>query len=168
MGILIHPVTAVLVVLFYRSFAILGTSIIVLIIAIFLGMASGNVKASQGLLSWLGTKDHSELKANDVVYTEVSLKTLIYWRRNLVAIALLSLMVAPWGEFIPQAIALATSSFLITIFTLVYPPVAVISHELAIIMILYLIPLGVALLYLIFGAANRVSAYLNGELLRNL
>ncbi|MFW9769804.1 MAG: hypothetical protein ACFFF9_15790 [Candidatus Thorarchaeota archaeon] len=168
MGILIHPVTAFLVVLFYRVFAILGVSIIVLIIAIFLVIASGNVKASHGLLSWLRTKDYTELNANDVVYAEVSFKTLTYWRRNLVAIALSSLMLAPWGELIPQGIALATSGFLITIFTLVYPPVAAISHELAIIMILYLIPLGVALLYLISRAANRVSAYLNGDLLRNL
>jgi hypothetical protein len=165
---LIHPVTAVIVVLVYRSFVLLGTSILILIIAIFLLMASGNVKASYGLLSWLRTKEHSELNVNDVVYADVSLKTITDWRRNLVVIALFSLMAAPWGELIPQAIALATSGFLITIFTLVYPPVAVISHELAVIMILYLIPLGIALLYLIFGAANRVSAYLNGELLRNL
>ena len=166
--ILIHPVTGALVVLFYRLFAVLGTSVIVLIIAVFLVMTSGNVRASHGLLSWLKTKDHSELNMNDIVYVDASLKNLIDWRRNLVAIALLSLLIAPWGELIPQAIALATSGFLITIFSLAYPPIAAVSHGLAIIMILYMIPLGIALLYLIFGAANRVSAYLNGELLRNL
>jgi hypothetical protein len=168
MGVLILPTTATFVVLFYRSFAFLGTSIVVLIVAIFLIRASDNVKASYGLMAWLRTQDDSELKENDVVFVEESLKILTNWRMKLVVIALLSLVVAPWGELIPQAIALATSGFLITIFSLVYPPVAIISHRVAVIVILYLIPLGIALLYLLYGSTHRVLAYLNGELLRNL
>lgn len=167
-GSLIFPTTATLVVLFYRAFAILGTSVIVLIIAVFLIRASDNVKASYGLMAWLRRQDASEMKENDVVYVKESLNTLTNWRMKLVVIALLSLVLAPWGELIPQAIAFATSGFLITIFTLAYPPMALVSHEIAIIVVLYLIPLGIALLYLLYGSANKVLAYLNGELLRNL
>lgn len=167
-GSLIFPTTATLVVLFYRTFAILGTSIIVLIIAVFLIRASDNVKASYGLMTWLRRQDASEVKENDVVYVKESLDILTNWRMKLVVIALLSLVIAPWGELIPQAIAFATSGFLITIFTLAYPPMALVSHEIAIIVVLYLIPLGIALLYLLYGSANKVLAYLNGELLRNL
>ncbi|MFW9968402.1 MAG: hypothetical protein ACFFEA_14710, partial [Candidatus Thorarchaeota archaeon] len=97
-----------------------------------------------------------------------SLRTIKNWRMKLILIALLSLIVAPWGELIPQVIALATSGFLITIFTLVYPPVAMVSHRVAVIVILYLIPLGIALMYLLFVSSNRVTAYLNVEKLRNL
>ncbi len=168
LGASIWPTTAILVLFFYRSFAFLGVSITVFIIAAFLIRASDNVKTSSGLLSWLKTQDDSELKKNDVVYAEVSLKTITSWRKTLVVIALLSLVAAPWGELIPQAIALATSGLLITIFTVIYLPVAIISHGLAIIVVLYLIPLAIALLYLLFGAVNKISTDLKGELLRNL
>ena len=168
LGASIWPTTALLVVIFYRSFAFLGASIAIVIIAVFLIRTSDNVKVSYDLLSWLRKQDGSELKENDIVYAEVSLKTMTNWRRMLVIIAILSLVATPWGELIPQAIALATSGFLITIFSLVYPPVAIISHRLAVIVILYLIPLGIALLYLLYGSTHRVLAYLNGELLRNL
>jgi hypothetical protein len=113
LGASIWPTTAILVLFFYRSFAFLGVSITVFIIAAFLIRASDNVKASSELLSWLKTQDDSELKKNDV-------------------------------------------------------PVAIISHGLAIIVVLYLIPLAIALLYLLFGAVNKISTNLKGELLRNL
>ncbi len=167
-GALIFPTTATVVVIFYRLFAFLGASIIVLIIAVFLIRTSDNVKASYGLLTWLRTQDNSKLEKNDVAYFEESLRTIKNWRMKLILIALLSLVMAPWGEFIPQVIALATSGFLITLFTLVYPPVAMVSHRVAVIVILFLIPLGIALMYLVFGSSNKVTAYLNGEKLRNL
>ncbi len=167
-GALIFPTTATVVVIFYRLFAFLGASIIVLIIAVFLIRTSDDVKASYGLLAWIRNQDDSKLGKNDVDYVKESLNTMKNWRTKLVVIALLSFVAAPWGELIPQFIALATSGFLITLFTLVYPPVATVSHRVAVIVILYLIPLGVALVYLLFGSTNRVAAYLNGENLRNL
>ncbi|MFW9964673.1 MAG: hypothetical protein ACFFCX_13975, partial [Candidatus Sifarchaeia archaeon] len=96
-GVLIFPTTATLVVIFYRLFAFLGASIIVLIIAVFLVRTSDNVKASYGLLTWLRTQDNSKLEKNDVAYFEESLRTIKNWRMKLILIALLSLIVAPWG-----------------------------------------------------------------------
>ena len=168
LGALIWPTIAIVVQFVYRSFALLGVSLVVLIFAIFLIRASDDVIASFGLLSWLRKQGNSELKKDDVAYAEVSLKTLTNWRTTLIIIALLSLIVAPWGELIPQALAFATSGLLITIFSLVYPPVAIVSHRLAVIMVLYVIPLAIALLYLLFGVVNRVSTDLKGEILRNL
>ena len=167
-GASLWPTTAMFVLFFYRSFAYFGASIAVYIIAIFLIIASDNVKVSRGLLSWLKEQDDSELKKNDIVYAEVSLKILTNWRATLIFIALLSLIIAPWGELIPQAIAFATSGLLISIFTLVYPPVALVSHRLAVIVVLFLIPLVLSLLYLLFGAVNKISSDLKGEILRNL
>lgn len=157
LGVLICPITALLVVLFYRSFAILGASIAVLIIAVFLIRTSGNVKASYNLLAWLRTQDDSELKENDVVYVEISLKTLTKWRMILVIVALLSLIAAPWGELIPEAVALATSGFLIMVFTVVYPPIATYSHEVGILVSLYLIPFALILLYFLFRSVSKLS-----------
>ncbi len=157
MGVLICPITALLVVLFYRSFALLGASIAVLIIAVFLVRTSENVKSSHRLLSWLRRQDRSELREDDVVYAEVSLKVLTNWRAILIAVALLSMVAAPWGEIIPDAIAYATSSFLITAFSLIYPPVAAFSHRVAVIVILYAIPFAIALLYLLSKSLTRAS-----------
>jgi len=168
MGALIFPTTATIVVLFCRTFAFLGASVAVLIIAVFLIRTSDSVRASYGLLSWLRTRDASELKENDVAFVNEALNSLSNWRMKLIIIALLSLVAAPWGELIPQAVALTTSGFLITIFSLVYPPVSIISHNVAVIVVLYLIPFGIALGYLLFGSKNKVIAYLNGDLRRNL
>ena len=95
LGASIWPTTAMLVLFFYRSFAYFGVSIVVYIIAIFLILASDNVKVSHGLLSWLKTQKNSALKKNDIVYAEVSLKTITNWRTTLIFIALLSLIIAP-------------------------------------------------------------------------
>jgi hypothetical protein len=157
LGILIGPTAGMLVYLFYRSFAFFGASIAIIIIAVFLIRTSESVKTSYGLLSYLRTQDDSELKQNDVVYAELSLKIIAKWRMILLIIAVLSLVAAPWGEIIPDAVALATSGFLITVFTLVYPSVATYSHELAIITTLYVIPLSIALLYFLFRLVSRFS-----------
>jgi len=168
LGLSIWPTTAILVLLVYRSFAYFGVSITVFIIAVFLILASDNVTTSYGLLSWLRTQNKSEMKKNDIVYAELSLKTIKNWRMTLFTIAILSLIIAPFGELIPQALALATSGVLVSIFTLVYPPVSLVSHQLAVIVVLYLVPLVLALLYLLFGVINRISTDLKGEILRNL
>ena len=168
LGVLILPTAATLVILFYRSLALLGASLAVLIIAILLIRSSDNVMASYGLLSWLRTQDESELKENDVVFIAESIKTITNWRMKLLVIALLSLVAAPWGELLPQAIALATTGFFVAVFTLVYTPIAIVSHRTAVIVVIFLLPLGLALLYLLYGTNNRVLAYLNGDPLRNL
>ncbi|MHA1951623.1 MAG: hypothetical protein ACW987_17375 [Candidatus Thorarchaeota archaeon] len=157
-GVLICPITAMIVFIFYKSFAFMGASIAVFIVAVFLIRESSGVKASYGLLSWLRTQDESELREDDVVYAEVSLKTITKWRMILVILALSSLVAAPWGELLPEVVALATSGFLIMVFTLVYPPIAAYSHELGIIVTLYLIPLSLALLYFLFRSMTRLSA----------
>jgi hypothetical protein len=168
LGLSIWPTTAILVLFFYRSFAYLGASIAVYIIAIFLILASDNVKVSYGLLSWLNKQDDSGLKKNDIVYAEISLRTITNWRTTLIFIAIISLIIAPWGELIPQVIAFATSGLLISIFSLIYPPVAIISHRLAVIVVLFIIPLMISLLYLLFGVVNRLSTDIKGEIMRNL
>jgi hypothetical protein len=108
------------------------------------------------------------MKKNDIVYAEISLKTIKNWKMTLLAIAILSLIIAPFGELIPQVLALATSGLLVSIFTLVYPPIALVSHRVAVIVVLFLIPLVLSLLYLLFGAVNRISSDIKGEILRNL
>jgi len=168
LGLSMWPVTALIVLLIYRSFAYFGVSITVFVIAVFLILASENVSASYGLLSWLRTQNKSEMKKNDIVYAEISLKTIKNWRMTLLTIAILSLIIAPFGELIPQVLAYATSGILVSIFTLVYPPVALVSHQMAVIVVLYLVPLVLALLYLLFGVVNRISTDLKGEILRNL
>jgi hypothetical protein len=168
LGLSLWPTTAIIVLTIYRSFAYFGVSITVFIVAVFLILASDNVTASYGLLSWLRTQNKSEMKKNDIVYAEISLKTIKNWRMTLLVIAILSVIIAPFGELIPQVLALATSGVLVSIFTLVYPPVALVSHQLAVIVVLYLVPLVIALLYLLFGVINRMSTDLKGELLRNL
>jgi hypothetical protein len=164
LGVLICPATAIVVYLFYRSFAFLGAAIAIIFIAVFLIRTSDGVKASYGLLSWLRKQDDSEFKKNDVVYAEISLKALSKWRMILLIVAVLSLVAAPWGELIPEAVALATSGFLIMVFTLVYPSVAIYSHEIAIIVTLYMIPLSIALLYLIYKSITRFSFVVSEKL----
>jgi hypothetical protein len=164
MGLLICPTTALLVVLFYRSFAILGASIAVLIIAVFLARTSENIKASHRLLSWLRRQDSSELRENDVVYADVALKTITNWRTLLVVVAIVSLVAAPWGELIPEAIAYVTSTFLITTFSLIYPPMAAVSHRVAVIVILYAIPSAIALLYLLAKSFTSASALMTEKI----
>ena len=164
MGVLICPLTALLVVLFTGSFALLGASIAVLIVAVFLVRTSEDVKASHRLLFWLRRQNRAELGENDIVYAEVSLKVLTTWRAILIAVAVLSLVVAPWGEFIPDAIAYATSGFLITTFSLIYPPVATISHRVAVTVILFVIPIVIALLYLLSKSLTRASILVTKKL----
>ena len=164
LGVLICPITALLVVLFYRSFAFLGASIAVFIIAGFLIRTSSDVRVSYRLLAWLRTQNNSELDENDIVYTETSIKTLTKWRMILVTVALLSLIAAPWGELIPEAVALGTSSFLIMVFMLIYPPIATYSHEVGILVTLYSIPIALALFYILFRSFSRLSVLVTEKL----
>ena len=156
-SVLIWPTIGTIVYLFYRSFAFFGASIAVIITAVFLIRTSDDVKVSFGLLSWLRKQEDSELKANDVVYAEICLKIISKWRMILLIMAVLSLIAAPWGEIIPEAVALAASGFFIAIFTLGFPALASYSHNLAFIVTLFLIPLSIALLYLLFRSISRRS-----------
>lgn len=157
--LLIWPTIGLISFLLYKSFAFMGASIAVLIIAGLLIRTSEVVETSYGLLSWLRKQDLSELKENDIVYAEISLKIISKWRMILLIIAVLSLVAAPWGELIPEAVALATSGLLNMIFTLVYPSVSTISPTLAITIILNLIPLSIALVYLISRSFSRLSMF---------
>jgi hypothetical protein len=158
---LICPATAIIVFLFYRSFALLGASIAIFVIAVFLIRTSDGVNASYRLLQWLKGQKDAELRKNDVVYAELSLSIISTWRTLLIMVAVVSMVAAPWGNLIPDAIAFMTSSFLITVFSLVYPPIAIYSHEVAIVTTLYIIPLGIALLWLIYQSISGLSLHIN-------
>jgi hypothetical protein len=159
LSVLIWPTIGALVYLFYSSFAFFGASIAIIIIAFFLIRTSDDVKASYGLLKWLRRQDDSELKENDVVYVEICLKIISKWRMILLTVAVLALVAAPWGEIIPEAVAFAASGFFIMVFTLVFPPIATYSHNIAFIVTLFLIPLSIALLYYLFESISRRSMF---------
>jgi hypothetical protein len=155
LGILICPLIAILVFVLYKSFAFLGASIAIFIVAAFALRAPTGVNVSYELLSWLKMQKASELKENDIAYTRVSLKTMTRWKITLGALAVASVAAAPWGEVLPDVLANATSGFFVLVLTLIYPPLASYSADLAFIVTLYAFPLLVCMMFIVISWATR-------------
>ncbi|UCH03352.1 MAG: hypothetical protein JSW05_07065 [Candidatus Thorarchaeota archaeon] len=158
LSLLMGPVMVIAVLILYNSFAFLGFSFAVVILAVFVIMPPGNVTMSYRFLKWLHNQEESELKTNDMAFAKVSQNSIVMWARILVIVASISFMIAPWAEVIPVLVAQGIAGFFVVVYEVFYGPLATaVSPEFALIVILYVTPLSVVVVFILLLIAVRHS-----------
>ncbi|MFW9800691.1 MAG: hypothetical protein ACFFD9_09660 [Candidatus Thorarchaeota archaeon] len=151
------PVMAAAVYTLYSSFVFVGASLAVVIAAVFLIFAPGSVTTSYSFLTWLKDQDESDLKKNDLAYATVSLRSVTDWIKILTFMALASLMVAPWGEILPELTAMGVSMFFGIVYAMFYQALSTISPGVAFIGSIFIIVLLVVLVVHFLAVIARRS-----------
>jgi len=147
--LLIGPVMVVAVLILYSSFAVLGFSLAIVMVAVFVIRPPGNVTMSYMLLRWLRNQEESELKANDMAFARVSFDSVAMWTKILVIVACTSLMMAPWAEVIPLLVAQGITGLFGAVYEIFYVPLATaVSPEFANLILVYVAPLSVVMVFI--------------------
>jgi len=131
LSIFLGLIPVVIVYILFQSFNLIGTSLILIILAVFVIRGPGQLEVSNLLLKWQVEQDIANFNIGDLAYARVSEKSIKNWVRNLLFIGLISIIAAPWGEEIPIGLAYIFSSFLGFAYTNVFQPLSLISMPLA-------------------------------------
>ncbi|MFX0044276.1 MAG: hypothetical protein ACFE8Z_00370 [Candidatus Hermodarchaeota archaeon] len=154
-GMLLGVVPMILVYIFIQSFTLAGASLAVVMIAVFIVRSPGEVEISYDLLGYLTEQELSELKIGDLAYAKLSHRRITLWMRTLLLIGVVSIIVSPWGELIPEAVAFSVAALFEFFMTQVFVPVAAFSYPLALLLYICAIPLSLTLIYLVLSRIRK-------------
>ena len=131
-------IPVMIVYILFQSFNLIGTSLVLIFIAVFVIRGPGQLEVSNLLLKWQVDQDVESFKIGDLAYARVSEKSISNWIRNLILIGIISIIAAPWGEQIPVGMAYIFTVFLGFVYATIFQPVALVSMPLAL-MIFFII-----------------------------
>lgn len=158
LSLLMGPAMVVAVLILYNSFAFLGFSFAVVILAVFVIRPPGNVTMSYRLLKWLRSQEGSDLKTNDLAFARFSLDSVVTWTRILVIVAIVSFVVAPWAEVVPIVVAQGITSIFGVIYEVFYIPLAAaVSPGFARFVLFFVAPLSIVLVFIFLFLVLRRS-----------
>lgn len=141
LGIVLSMIPVIIVYLLFLSFNVVGASLVLIFIAIYIMKGPGAVEYSYSLIEWQKQQDLNSFNIGDLAYARVSQKTIKKWIQNLIIIGLVSNVVAPWGEEIPIALAYITSIFIGYTYENIFVPISGISMPFALTLFFMIGPL---------------------------
>lgn len=154
-GIVMGSLPVLLVFVMFQSFVIAGASMVTIVAAVFVIRSPGEVGVSYDLLSYLNEQDSRELEKGDFAYAKISTNRIRRWEKTLLAIGIATLIIAPWGELLPDVVALALAALFTIFLNQVFLPVASFSFPLALILFICAAPLTAGALYFLAKWVNK-------------
>lgn len=116
-GIIVGISSLLITLLLIESLRAIGTVVVIFVIGFMIALGSGGPRYSESLLDAVMKKEVSELVAKDFVYVKIANDTI---KRSVIinaTLALLFILIAPWGEMLPsllaQGIALITVNLIL-------------------------------------------------------
>jgi hypothetical protein len=153
----IGPVLLVLVM--FESFFIAGASLVTVLLAVFVVRPSGEVGVSYDLLSYLAEQEPSKFKKGDWAYATISTNRIKRWTFTLILIAVVTFVLAPIGEILPDAVGLGIAGYFALFMQHIYLPIAAFSFPLALMAFIVGVPLLPLIAYaLLRTVRNRLRA----------
>jgi hypothetical protein len=141
LGIILGLIPVVIVYLLFQSYQLIGTSLILVILAIFILRGPGELEVSNQLVQWQEEQDCDTLTIGDLAYASISQKTIESWIRKLLIIGFISIGLAPWGESILPTLAYVFALFLGFAYVNIFIPVSIFSMPLALVIFFLIGPL---------------------------
>ncbi|TFG28411.1 hypothetical protein EU528_11240 [Candidatus Thorarchaeota archaeon] len=141
LGILLSMIPVIIVYLLFLSFNVIGTSLVLIFIAIYIMRGPGSLENSNLLLEWQTTQDLNTFNIGDLAYSRVSQKAIRKWILTLTVIGIVTIAAAPWGEEIPITLAYIVTLFLGFAYVNIFLPISVFSMPLALILFFIIGPL---------------------------
>jgi hypothetical protein len=117
--------------LIFVSFALVGGSIIILLLVILVIQAPFDVAASDGLLKWQAKQDPIDFKVGDFAYAKVSFGAISRWIRVLLATGVIAIIAAPWSDMLLEGATYAIIMVFTFAFTTIYTPLGAVNPALA-------------------------------------
>ncbi|UCH03811.1 MAG: hypothetical protein JSW05_09470 [Candidatus Thorarchaeota archaeon] len=148
-GMALGVLPVILVLVLFQSFTLAGASLGTVIIAVFIIRSPGEVEVSYDLLNHLVDQDLPELEKGDYAYAKVASNRIRSWIKSVLALGSVSILVSPWGELIPEAVAFSIAAFFNFFVTYVFIPVADFSYPLALVLFISGVPFTLVLVYLV-------------------
>ncbi|MGY5857946.1 MAG: hypothetical protein RTU63_01155 [Candidatus Thorarchaeota archaeon] len=144
-------IPVIIVYILFQSYNLIGTSLVLILLAVYVIRGPGQLEVSNLLLRWQVEQDVESFKIGDLAYARVSEKSISNWVRNLILIGIISVIAAPWGEQIPIGMAYIFTVFLGFVYANIFEPVALVSMPLALLIFFIIGPL----VLIVMGLAIR-------------
>ncbi|MFQ5833349.1 MAG: hypothetical protein ACE5H4_11640 [Candidatus Thorarchaeota archaeon] len=154
-GLVLGSLPVLAVYLLFQSFVLVGAALVAVFAAVFIVRSPEDVGASYNLLKYLTEQDQTELMKGDLAYARISSNQIKVWIRNLIIIGVASIIVAPWGELIPDAMAMAIAGFFNLFLVGVFIPLADFSFALALLLFIFGVPLVPIIAYAVVRSLRR-------------
>ncbi len=148
-------IPVMIIYILFQSYNLMGASLILIFIAVFVLRGPGSLEVSNLLLKWQAEQELEEFNIGDLAYARVSLQSIQSWIRFLLAIGTITLALAPWGEQIPIALAYIFTLFLGFAYTNLFLPISAISMPLALIIFFIIAPLTLILIGLFLRSVKK-------------
>ena len=131
LSIFLGLIPVIIVYILFQSYNLIGTSLVLIVLSVFVIRGPGQLEVSNLLLKWQVEQDLDSFKVGDLAYARVSERSISNWVRNLILIGIFSFVAAPWGEQIPVGMAYIFTVFLGFVYANIFQPVALVSMPLA-------------------------------------
>jgi len=157
LSIFLGLIPVIIVYILFQSYNLIGTSLILIFLAVFVLRGPGQLEISNLLLKWQIEQDIEAFNIGDLAYAKVSENSIKNWVRNLLLIGLISVIAAPWGEEIPIGLAYIFSSFLGFAYAYLFQSLSLISMPLALIVFFIIGPVIIVIIGLtVKSMRNRI------------
>lgn len=133
LSVFLGIIPVIIIYVLFRSYNLIGTSLVLIFIGIYILRGPGNLEVSNLLLKWQKEQEIETFNLGDLAYTRLSIKTIQNWIRFLIVLGAVALAIAPWGEQVPIAAAYLITIFLGFTYTYIFLPISVVSMPLALI-----------------------------------
>lgn len=155
LGVLLSMSPVIIIYLLFLSFNVIGTSLVLIFIAVYIMKGTGTVEISNLLLKWQTQQDLNTFNIGDLAYARVSQRSIKKWMLNLTLIGIVTIVAAPWGDEIPIALAYIITLFLGFAYTNIFIPTSVVSMPLALTLFIIIGPLLIVLAGLAIISVKR-------------
>ena len=157
LGVFLGLIPVIIVYILFQSFNMIGTSLILLILSVFIIRGPGQLEVSYRLLTWQSEQEEDAFKVGDLAYARVSQKAIKDWIRNLVIVGIIAFVAAPWGEQIPVGFAYIFTLFIGFFYSNLFQPLAMVSMPLALMVFFLIGPLIFAVvLYMVRSMRSKI------------
>lgn len=141
LSIFLGLIPVILVYILFQSYQMIGTSLVLIVLSVFVVRGPGQLEISSLLLKWQVEQEIDSFKIGDLAYARISLKSIKNWIRNLLLIGIITFIAAPWGEEIPIVLVYVFTLFLGFVYGNIFQPIAVVSMPLALMVFFIIGPL---------------------------
>ncbi|MFW9927502.1 MAG: hypothetical protein ACFFDM_12185 [Candidatus Thorarchaeota archaeon] len=133
LGSFLGLIPVIIVYFLFQSFNLIGVSLVLIFIAVYVAKGPGNVEVSSKLICYLIEDDKSNLSSGDVAYASISQRTIESWRTKLLLLGIASIVISPWGEQIPISLIWFLTQFLGWAYVTIFLPLSGVSMPLALV-----------------------------------
>lgn len=141
-------IPVIIVYFLFQSFNLIGVSLVLIFIAVYIVRSPGNVEISNRLVRYLTKDEETEITLGDIAYATISQRTMESWRTKLVLLGMGSVILAPWGEQIPVAVIWVFTQFIGWLYLSIFVTLSPISMPLALVLYIAAAPAIFSVIYL--------------------